>query len=526
MDALATTTSVWNAQSVLTALGVLALSTATVAAFKAATAQSSERWDSTPPTVPAKSSFLGSTLLVRSNPLSYLRETVARYGPTFRMRYFGDDVVVVSDVNAVKRVLEDKNLSFLRAMYDLFPLVASMDADQESHIFEYHALAMLVKQYVTPNLKRFTPVAVHEFEAASEVWLQKLRKETGAAADASVVVDKPFDMLMDMVARGSISVFVGSELRDDPILLNMAKTLTIDLSASLRKTGFLLFFPRVNRLLHRLMFTVYSPLNRHLRQIAQAIDPMVREHLRHKANAGDVKQEHDSVFGYMLDQYPHVTDASPEHEKRELVRVLAAQLRSLMFASIHTTTTNANLVLYYLVQHAPQCMAEILDEQLEVLGGDSTITFESLKHMKKLDSFIREVFRYSVVGIILCHRSLADDGQYELPDGQTVPSNKHIYLNATAIHRSEDLQGPEPDKFDPWRFLHNGRQAIKAGPDYLHFGHGPHACPGRFFAIQEIKAVISMLITKYNISTDKDIDLGPHPDPWTPSGPLRFEPRV
>ncbi|KAL7751903.1 hypothetical protein RI367_002425 [Sorochytrium milnesiophthora] len=69
-------------------------------------------------------------------------------------------------------------------------------------------------------------------------------------------------------------------------------------------------------------------------------------------------------------------------------------------------------------------------------------------------------------------------------------------------------------------------QAVKVSLDYLHFGRGPLACPRRFFAIQEIKAVISMLITKYNISTDKDIDLGPHPDPWTPSGTLRFEPRL
>ncbi|KAL7748237.1 hypothetical protein RI367_006423 [Sorochytrium milnesiophthora] len=494
------------------ALGTLVLSTAVLAAIWATTTSKKG--------VVGSSSFLGSTLQVRRNPLSFLSDAVARHGSTFQMRYFGGNVTVVSDVESVKRVLEDKTLSFFSSLHELFPLAGRLESDQESYL-ERRTVVELIKTCMTPNLKRFTPVAVREFETASVAWLQRLRN-AAPTADAAVVVERPFDMVMDMVARGSISVFVGSELRDDPTLLKMAMTLTIDLSNSLRRTGFLLFFPRLNLLLHRLMFIFYCPLDKHLRKIAQVIEPKVRDYLRAR-DAGETKADYDCMFDYMLEQYTSVTDSSPEKDKREMIRVLAVQLRSLIFAAVHTTTTNATLVLYYLVHHAPQCMAELLEEQREVLGPNRTITFDSLKHMKKLDSFIREVFRYSVVGITLGHRCISTDraGPYELPNGSKIPSSQHIYLNATAIHRNEDLQGPQPDAFDPWRFLHNGRQAIKSGPDYLHFGHGPHACPGRFFAIQEIKAVISLIITQYHVTNalpnGQEIDLGPYVEPWIPS---------
>lgn len=65
---------------------------------------------------------------------------------------------------------------------------------------------------------------------------------------------------------------------------------------------------------------------------------------------------------------------------------------------------------------------------------------------------------------------------------------------------------PEPEKWDPYRFLRLSEQPgmskfaqlVVTSPDHLAFGHGEHACPGRFFAAYEIKIILCHLLLKYD----------------------------
>jgi cytochrome P450 len=41
--------------------------------------------------------------------------------------------------------------------------------------------------------------------------------------------------------------------------------------------------------------------------------------------------------------------------------------------------------------------------------------------------------------------------------------------------------------------------------DSIHFGHGIHACPGRFFASNEIKVVMIELLQKWDIRLKGDV---------------------
>lgn len=63
-----------------------------------------------------------------------------------------------------------------------------------------------------------------------------------------------------------------------------------------------------------------------------------------------------------------------------------------------------------------------------------------------------------------------------------------------------------PDEYDGYRFYRrrqqpgkeNTSQLVTTSPDYLAFGHGMAACPGRFFAAQEIKIILCHLLLKYD----------------------------
>lgn len=64
----------------------------------------------------------------------------------------------------------------------------------------------------------------------------------------------------------------------------------------------------------------------------------------------------------------------------------------------------------------------------------------------------------------------------------------------------------EPDAFKASRFLQLRQQAgqenrwqfVATSPDHLAFGHGKHACRGRFFAGNEVKVVLIYLLMKYD----------------------------
>ncbi|PKC53756.1 cytochrome P450, partial [Rhizophagus irregularis] len=66
----------------------------------------------------------------------------------------------------------------------------------------------------------------------------------------------------------------------------------------------------------------------------------------------------------------------------------------------------------------------------------------------------------------------------------------------------ELLQGPNPKSFEPFRHIDKNAPASKISKNFVLFGAGKHACPGRYFAISEIKFFMHNIILKYNIRTE------------------------
>lgn len=78
---------------------------------------------------------------------------------------------------------------------------------------------------------------------------------------------------------------------------------------------------------------------------------------------------------------------------------------------------------------------------------------------------------------------------------------------------------PDPTRFDPWRSYrlreaeklkgaqraHVGaaNQLVTVSPTALNFGYGRHACPGRFFAANEIKMMLGRIVLNYDV---KNVD--------------------
>lgn len=105
-----------------------------------------------------------------------------------------------------------------------------------------------------------------------------------------------------------------------------------------------------------------------------------------------------------------------------------------------------------------------------------------------------------------------------LHDGFVIPAGQTVAFSQLAINTDPNMY-PDPHTFHGFRFAelrerpenHNKYQFVTTGPDAMAFGHGVHACPGRFFASNEIKIVIAGIIMRYDIAFGANGGSGPRP---------------
>ncbi|GAW21478.1 hypothetical protein ANO14919_109970 [Xylariales sp. No.14919] len=202
---------------------------------------------------------------------------------------------------------------------------------------------------------------------------------------------------------------------------------------------------------------------------------------------------------------------------------IGAQL-ALSFSSIYTTADLVSQVLINLAQHPD--ILEPLREEIRTVVGQKGWQNDSLFNMKLLDSVMKETQRLKPIESALM-RSLAVT-DVKLSDGTVVPKGDVV---AVSSHRMWDSElFPSPDKFDPYRFYHRrqepGKEAASqlanTSVDQYGFGLGRRACPGRFFATNSAKIVLTHILMKY----DWKLQDGFEPKPVYRAFGIRFDPRT
>jgi cytochrome P450 len=100
-----------------------------------------------------------------------------------------------------------------------------------------------------------------------------------------------------------------------------------------------------------------------------------------------------------------------------------------------------------------------------------------------------------------------------LSNGQYIPPGVIIHVPTEAIH-TDSAHFSDGSTFDGFRHLklrqggtasdHARNQLVSANELSLGFGYGSHACPGRFFAVNEMKMIVARLLLDYDIKMPGD----------------------
>ncbi|KAF4595698.1 Ent-kaurene oxidase [Ophiocordyceps camponoti-floridani] len=117
----------------------------------------------------------------------------------------------------------------------------------------------------------------------------------------------------------------------------------------------------------------------------------------------------------------------------------------------------------------------------------------------RLDSSIRESRRLSNFSDTLLERVVASPAGLVLPRSDCVlPPGIHLTVNLEGAHHDESLYR-NALAYNPLRYARLRRRWQWSVPatDMSPFGHGRHACPGRFFVAHELKLITAYLLRNY-----------------------------
>ncbi|WP_288337312.1 cytochrome P450 [uncultured Gordonia sp.] len=178
---------------------------------------------------------------------------------------------------------------------------------------------------------------------------------------------------------------------------------------------------------------------------------------------------------------------------------------SMMFAGHHTTQGTAAWTLIELLRN-PEYLRRVYDELDEIYGDTPPgerpeYTFAHTRQMPLLENALKEALRLHPPLIILMRLVQKDFHieEFEVKAGQTIAVSP-----AVSNRLADDF--PDPDTFDPDRYLKPRQEDLVNRWTWIPFGAGRHRCVGAQFAIMQLKAIFSVLFQNYEFEMAQPAD--------------------
>lgn len=379
------------------------------------------------------------------------------------------------------------NRDFLQADYTMLHPKVIHDAVHSDYI----------RKELTKNLGEYTGDVLEEIDYA-------FRKCWGTDSENWTCV-VAYDSMSEIIARISNRVLVGLPLcRDENYLYS-----------SSRFARWVILEASVLHMLPNHLRPIFAPFvtisdYRHYIKMAKFIIPVWAQ--RVAAPIVDYKKKRDYIQ-FCLD---NANDARDPDERGS--GMISKRLSAISFAAIQSSViTSCNLILDLAASPlTPVVLSTIKQEVLTELkeeGGSWTKGF--LSRIVTCDSVLRESMRlWGFVSRGVLKTVVAKEG-VDLPGYGRIPCGTKIGVHAYPVHHDDKIY-PQANTFQPFRFCklgdtvttddgtmvqqkHVSTPLVTTSNNWMAFSHGKHACPGRYFAAQQLKLVLAYIALNYEI---------------------------
>ncbi|KAI0164152.1 putative cytochrome P450 monooxygenase [Xylariaceae sp. FL1272] len=292
------------------------------------------------------------------------------------------------------------------------------------------------------------------------------------------------DAVLMIVARLSSKVFLGEELCHNKEWL---KITTEHTTTAFQAVEELRLWPTVLRPVVHWFLPSCRLARAQIARSREIINPVLEERRETRRQGGE--RPHDGIEWFESNAKGRDYDPA------------LAQL-NLSIAAMHTTTDLLMQTILDIARH-PEIVEPLRQEirgALDEHGWEKTALYK----MKLLDSAIKETQRIKPIQMISMRRLPLRD--ITLSDGTPLRKGREVVVAANRMW--DESVYSDPERWDPYRFYRmraapgssseHTTQLVSTSADHLGFGHGQHACPGRFFAANEVKVALAQLLLEYD----------------------------
>ncbi|XRM46627.1 hypothetical protein ABZX51_009656 [Aspergillus tubingensis] len=412
-----------------------------------------------------------SSLRFMSSARALIREGFEQ-GYTIFQAIFPHGPMLILHPKYVNEVRRHPSLSLEEAVKKSLPVGDYPGFEAFRGTENHHILLDVINQKITRNLKQYTiPLAKETALTLEEHFGQPTEWKSYCFAS-----EVPY-----IVARLSTLVFLGEEVCRNAEWLDISVNYTLDIFGAinaLRKWP-----PILRPVIHWFL----APA-RKLRQRVQVARRIIQQEMERRQEEPKARE-------------PDALDWLHEVAAGRPLDVTTAQI-GLTLVTIHTTSNLLTNVIYDLAAN-PEYIPFLREEIQSVLEADGTFHKTSLTKLKLLDSVVKESQRLNPPGLTSLHRYAMEE--ITLSDGIVIPKGASLVVSAHTM-QDESIY-PNPHTYDGYRFYRkrqepgqgNKHQLVMTSAEHYGFGHGIRACPGRFFAANEIKILLAHIIMKYDL---------------------------
>ncbi|KAF9486888.1 cytochrome P450 [Pleurotus eryngii] len=430
-------------------------------------------------------SFLGVYRYLK-NGQAVIQEGVEKYkSAIFRIPMVDKWAVIVSDSKSIDdiRQARDEDLSFYDATNDGLQIEYILGRD----VADNHYHIEVVRSALTRSLvARFGDIRDEIVAAFND----NIPSKPGEWVSVSAL-----ETVMQVVCRTSNRLFVSLPLCRDPDYCDLNITFTMDVF--IRGT----LLSSMPAFIRPLIGPLMSPMPSTFKRTEKHLQPLLVQRIEEDETLGkDRPDRPNDLISWLI-------DAAPENERNPssyIKRILAVN-----YAAIHTSSNSFTQALFQLAAHPEYLLP--LREEVEVIISEERWTKAAMGKMLKIDSFIRESIRYEGVVALVMTRRVAKPAGFTFSDGTHLPQGTFLACAAWSVHHEANIY-PNPMEFDGFRFSNmredeaaTKHQIVNTTTEHLAFGHGRHACPGRFFAANELKAMLAHVVLNYDVRLEGDL---------------------
>lgn len=182
-------------------------------------------------------------------------------------------------------------------------------------------------------------------------------------------------------------------------------------------------------------------------------------------------------------------------------RVLALTVANI-FAGADTTAITLRAVFYFLLKN-PRCLQRLLSELASADLGPSShiVSWEQSRNLPYLGAVVQESLRlHPAVGLAL-ERIVPETGLSV--EGVFLPAGTIVGTTARAIHDKQAIFGPDPEIYNPERWLVvSEAKRTEMNNALFSFGMGARTCIGKNISLLEMYKLVPTILRQYEVSFD------------------------